>query len=224
MPTATSASARSWAKKLSTNFVPGQGAPLSVISTEISTAEFKGEYEKDIPETILGSDFLAKYKTHDDPVTTIQPDATYRVAGPTRHPVEENERVLKFIESLNAAKTGDENALATAGELMYRAHESYRDNCQLSIPEVNFLVDAVRKRGHECGLYGAKITGGGTGGTVAVFGKSAALKEHIPHIATEFSRRIGVMPDMFTGTSPGAIEFGAKRYAFGANGWKRFDV
>ena len=30
---------------------------------------------------MLGSDFLTKYKTHDDPVTTIQPDATYRVVA-----------------------------------------------------------------------------------------------------------------------------------------------
>jgi L-arabinokinase len=192
--------------------------------TEISTAEFKAEYEKEIPETMLGSDFLAKYKTHDDPVTTIQPDATYRVVGPARHPVGENERVLKFIAALQAAKSGDESALATAGELMYGAHESYRDNCRLSVPEVNFLVEAVRKRGAASGLYGAKITGGGTGGTVAVFGKIAALKEHIPQIAVEFSRRVGVAPDIFEGTSPGAIEFGAKRYAFGASGWKRFDV
>ena len=192
--------------------------------TEISPAEFKNEYEKEIPETMLGSEFLAKYKTHDDPVTIIQPDATYRVIGPTRHPVAENERVLKFIAALQAAKAGDEKALVTAGELMYGAHESYRDNCKLSVPEVNFLVEAVQKRGAKAGLYGAKITGGGTGGTVAVFGQIAALKEHIPQIAVEFSRRVGVMPDIFEGTSPGAIEFGAKRYAFGANGWKRFDV
>jgi L-arabinokinase len=192
--------------------------------TEISPAEFKSEYEKEIPETILGSDFLAKYKTHDDPVTTVQPDATYRVVGPTRHPIAENERVLKFIEALNAAKAGNEKALVTVGELMHGAHESYRDNCRLSVPEVNFLVEAVRKRGPELGLYGAKITGGGTGGTVAVFGKIAALKEHIPQIATEYSRRVGEVPDIFEGTSPGAIEFGAKRYAFGANGWRRFDV
>ena len=97
--------------------------------TEISSAEFKAEYEKEIPETILGSDFLVRYKTHDDPVTTIQPDATYRVAGPARHPVAENERVMKFISALKSANGGDEKALIAAGELMYGAHESYRDNC-----------------------------------------------------------------------------------------------
>jgi galactokinase len=198
-------------------------APVSFL-TEISSAEFKAEYEQGIPETILGSDFLARFKTHDDPVTTVQPDATYRVVGPTRHPLAENERVLQFIEALKVAKSGDEAGLVKAGELMYAAHESYRDNCRLSVPEVNFLVEAVRKRGPENGLYGAKITGGGTGGTVAVFGKIAALKEHIPQIAIEYSRRVGEMPDLFEGTSPGAIEFGAKRYTFGASGWKRFDV
>jgi L-arabinokinase len=187
--------------------------------TEISTGELKSEYQAEIPDAILGSDFLAKYKTHDDPVTTVQPDATYRVAGPTRHPVAENERVLQFIAALQAAAKGDPHACVDAGNAMYAAHESYRDNCRLSVPEVNFLVEAVRKRGPEHGLYGAKITGGGTGGTVAVFGKSEALKEHIPQIATEYSRRVGAMPDIFEGTSPGAIEFGARRYIFGANGW-----
>ena len=124
------------------------------------------------------------------------------------------------MDALRAAKDGDEQALITAGEQMYGAHASYRDNCNLSVPEVNFLVEAVQKRGPKAGLYGAKITGGGTGGTVAVFGKLDALAEHIPHIATEYSRRVGVMPDIFEGTSPGAMEFGARRYAFGASGWK----
>ena len=188
--------------------------------TEVSSTELKSEYQSEIPETILGSEFLAKYKTHDDPVTTVQPDATYRVLGPTRHPIGENERVLRFISALQTAARGDEHACVEAGEMMYAAHESYRDNCRLSVPEVNFLVEAVRKRGPENGLYGAKITGGGTGGTVAVFGKIDALKEHIPQIAVEYSRRIGSMPDIFEGTSPGAIEYGARRYSFGANGWR----
>jgi len=188
--------------------------------TELSSQELRCEYLAALPETIVGSEFLAQHRTHDDPVTTIQPDATYRVAGPTLHPVEENERVLRFMDALRAAKDGDEAALVTAGEMMYGAHESYRDNCHLSVPEVDFLVEAVRKRGPKSGLYGAKITGGGTGGTVAVFGKIEALKEHIPQIAKEYSRIIGAMPDIFEGTSQGSGEFGARRYTFNANGWQ----
>ncbi|MFO1487853.1 MAG: hypothetical protein U1F65_05190 [Verrucomicrobiota bacterium] len=192
--------------------------------TELSVDQLRQEYAGALPEEIIGSQFIAQHKTHDDSVTKVQPDATYRVAGPTRHPVEENERVLKFMDALRAAKNGDEQALIAAGECMYGAHDSYKNNCHLSTEEVDFLVDAVRHRGHKAGLYGAKITGGGTGGTVAVFGKVEALKRHIPEIANEYSRRVGVMPDIFEGTSPGAMEFGARRYAFGAKGWQRFEV
>jgi L-arabinokinase len=198
-------------------------APLDYL-TELSVEELRTSYLPQIPETVVGSEYLAQHRTHDDPVTTIQPDATYRVAGPTRHPVEENERVLRFIDLLKGAKDGDEGMLTEAGELMYGAHESYRTNCQLSVDEVDFLVEAVRKRGPKAGLYGAKITGGGTGGTVAVFGKLAALKEQMPQIAVEYSRRVGAMPDLFEGTSPGAMEFGARRYNFSANGWRGVPV
>jgi L-arabinokinase len=198
-------------------------APIDYL-TELSAAELQSQYAEEIPGQMVGSDFLATYKNHDDPVTKVQPDATYRISGPTRHPIEENERVLRFIEAMRAANDGDEQALITAGDCMYAAHESYRDNCRLSVDEVDWLVESVRKRGPSCGLYGAKITGGGAGGTVAVFGTRAGLKEHVPHIATEYSRRVGAMPDIFEGTSPGAMEFGSRRYLFGASGWRRVDA
>jgi L-arabinokinase len=197
-------------------------SPLDYL-TEISVQELQ-QYAGELPETVVGSEFLDRHQTHDDPVTRISPDATYRVAGPTRHPVEENERVLKFMDALRAVKKGDRQALITAGECMYAAHESYRNNCRLSTNEVDFLVDCVRQRGAEQGLYGAKITGGGTGGTVAVFGAIEALAKHIPDIVNEYVRRVGVKPDVFEGTSPGAVEFGARKYQFAADGWRRFDV
>ncbi|MBN2035433.1 MAG: hypothetical protein JW768_01705 [Chitinispirillaceae bacterium] len=187
---------------------------------EVSVEDMNSMYLTHLPETLLGSEFTKTYKTHDDPVTKIQPDATYRVRGPALHPVEENERVLSFIDALRQASNGGgEKSLIAAGEAMYGAHESYRDNCHLSVEEVDFLVEAVRRRGPKNGLYGAKITGGGTGGTVAVFGKTEALHEQIPKIAVDYSRRIGVLPDVFEGTSPGAMEFGARRFCFGHEGW-----
>jgi galactokinase len=211
-------------KKIINDIRARKGQAVLDYLTELSVAELDAHYAKEIPEEIVGSEFLSKHRTHDDSVTKIQPDANYRVAGPTRHPVAENERVLRFMEALRTAKSGDEKALVAAGECMYGAHESYRDNCRLSTEEVDFLVESVRKRGTKSGLFGAKITGGGTGGTVAVFGKLEALKNHVPQIAQEYSRRIGVMPDIFEGTSPGATEFGARRYQFGAAGWRRFEA
>ena len=95
---------------------------------------------------------------------------------------------------------------------MFDAHESYRDNCHLSIKEVDFLVEAVRKRGSGGGIVRGenhrrwhRRNGGGVR-------QLEALREQVPQIAVEYSRRVGVMPDIFEGTSPGAVEFGARRY------------
>jgi len=104
---------------------------------------------------------------------------------------------------------------------MFASHQSYRDNCLLSTPEVDFLVNAVRSRGVAKGLYGAKITGGGSGGTVAVFGRQEALAVEAPAIAREYKRFTGLDVDVFEGTSPGAIEFGSFHYFFGPMGWVR---
>jgi galactokinase len=190
--------------------------------TELTVDAFEKKYKDALPETMVGSEFLAAYKSHDDPITEIQPDAVYRVLGPALHPVYENQRVLEFMDHLRAASNEDnEAALVAAGECMFGSHGSYRDHCLLSVPEVDFIVEAVRARGPAKGLYGAKITGGGSGGTVAVFGNQEALSREVPAIAREYKRLTGLDPDIFDGTSPGAIEFGSFRYTFGPTGWIR---
>ena len=187
--------------------------------TQLTVDSFEKDYRAVLPETMVGSEFLAQYQSHDDPITRIQLDAVYRILGPAAHPVHENHRVLKFIDHLRAASAKNEGALIAGGECMYDSHDSYRNNCMLSVPEVDFIVEAVRTRGPQNGLYGAKITGGGSGGTVAVFGNKDALTREIPAIAREYQRLTGLEADIFEGTSPGAIEFGVYRYTFGPMGW-----
>jgi galactokinase len=198
-----------------------EGKPPIKYLTELTIDLFDRKYKYKLLETITGSQFLAKYRSHEDPITRIQPDAKYRVLGPASHPIFENHRVLQFIEHLKSASNKNKLALIAAGDCMFASHASYRDNCLLSVPEVDFIVEAVRKRGPQKGLYGAKITGGGSGGTVAVFGTEKALAKEIPAIAKEYKRLTGLTPDIFVGSSAGAFEFGTLRYTFGAKGWIR---
>ena len=193
-----------------------EGLPAVKHLTEISDKEFAAR-SRHLPETLKGAEFLKRYGSHGDAATTIRPGTVYRVRGPARHAVRENERVLRFIAAL---RRGGAAGCAAAGREMYGAHASYRDECRLSVPEVDALVAAVRRRGAKQGLYGAKITGGGAGGTVAVFGRLEALEKFVPAIAREHARRFGVLPETYWGTSPGAFEFGARRYGPRAGGWQ----
>ena len=57
------------------------------------------------------------------------------------------------------------------GELMSAAHDSY-SACGIGSDGTDLLVELVREAGPQSGLYGAKITGGGSGGTVAILGRA----------------------------------------------------
>ena len=61
-------------------------------------------------------------------------------------------------------------------QLMYASHASY-GACGLGSDGTDRLVDLVARAGSARGVFGAKITGGGSGGTVAVLGTDAAESE-----------------------------------------------
>ena len=95
------------------------------------------------------------------------------------------------------------------GELMYQSHQSY-SACGLGSEGTDRIVELVRRAGISRGLYGAKITGGGSGGTVAVMGHVGA-GEAIEEVAARYEREMGHKPHLFTGSSPGALAFGHYR-------------
>ncbi|MEO8191351.1 MAG: galactokinase [Acidobacteriota bacterium] len=76
-----------------------------------------------------------------------------------RHVVTENARV---IEAVAALKTEDLRGL---GRLFNSSHDSERDDFEVSVPAVDAIVNAARG---EVGVYGARLTGGGFGGSVVV--------------------------------------------------------
>ena len=164
-----------------------------------------------LPERISGQEFLLCYGPTPDGVTAVEPETTYRVRSGTDHPILENERVGRFIRCLDRAGKGDETALVEAGGLMYASHFSYSANCGLGCEETDLLVRLVRERGPEEGLYGAKITGGGSGGTVAILGRTDS-EPAVREVAEMYRERTGIQPDLFDSTSPGACAFGTVQY------------
>lgn len=108
--------------------------------------------------------------------------------------------------------------LELLGELMLQAHASY-STCGLGSDGTNRLVNIVRQHmmsarraGVLPALYGAKITGGGSGGTVCVLGLSGpAGQAAVDAVVAQYREETGYQPFVFAGSSMGAVAFGHLR-------------
>ncbi len=172
----------------------------------IAPETFERALARYLPDEIRGDEFLARYGGTTDTVTTVDPRRRYRVRAPAAHPVYERRRAETFRELLLApAGEADRRRL---GALMYESHASY-GRCGLGSEGTDRLVALVRATGPAAGLYGARITGGGTGGTVAVIGRRDAAPA-IARVAAAYKRETGHRPHVFTGSSPGVVAFGSR--------------
>ncbi|CAN1799210.1 ARA1 [Linum perenne] len=180
----------------------------------LSPHRYESAYASKLPEQVMGEDFLKRYDSHDDPVTVVNRNTSYAVKASTAHPVYENFRVKAFKSLLTAANSDEQ--LEALGELMYQCHYSY-SACGLGSVGTDRLVEMVQmmqpskalKAQNGGTLYGAKITGGGSGGTVCVMGKkNVRSNEQILEIQKIYKAATGFMPYVFEGSSPGAGKFG----------------
>jgi L-arabinokinase len=89
---------------------------------------------------------------------------------------------------------------------MLASHASY-GACGLGSAATDRLVELVGHYGRNGALFGARITGGGSGGTVAVLGRAGAGPV-VEEVAATFGRETGHRPHVFSGSSPGAAAFG----------------
>ncbi|MBE9460560.1 galactokinase [Dyadobacter subterraneus] len=173
----------------------------------IPRSVFYQKYEKRLPETIRRNQYLEKYQIHVDPFTPLKDEVNYNVRANTRYAVEENQRVQLFSElSRGASVSPSERAFGLMGDLMYQSHYAYNE-CGLGAEATDFLVNVCRKEGAENGIYGAKITGGGAGGTVAILGKKSAGPTIERIFKTYAEAKLGE-PYLFEGSSDGADSYG----------------
>jgi galactokinase len=171
----------------------------------LTPAEFSARFEHELPEQISGAQFLDVYGGITDSVTAVRRDRPYRVRQATAHPIHEQQRVERFAQLLGALPqqpgVGEE-----LGHLMYASHASY-GACGLGSEGTDRLVELVATLGAKHGLFGAKITGGGSGGTVAVLGTDTAAA-NVHDIARRYTEETGRPAEVFTESGPGAGETG----------------
>lgn len=172
----------------------------------VTPSEFEREFLQRLPEQMSGAEFLARCSDTTDTVTEVDPARIYKVRRPAAHPIYEHHRVKMFRQLLLSPPSEEQRMML--GELMYQSHESYTA-CGLGSRGTDLIVSLVRAEGPSRGLYGARITGGGSGGTVAVLGGNDAYPA-VSRIVETYENIIGYRPYVFSGSSDGAAKFGFK--------------
>jgi galactokinase len=160
------------------------GAELIVINSGVAHNHAKGDYrtrraECERAAERLGVPQLRDLTVADLPRVMELPDPLGRRA---RHVVTEDERVLAAVRVL---RSGD---LAALGDLFYASHDSMRDDYEVSIPEIDELVELARA---ERDVHGARLTGGGFGGSVVMLAKVGRARPLAGRIAARYEERTG---------------------------------
>jgi galactokinase len=172
-------------RSLETRNVPiPEAAEIGVIDSGVRHSHAGGEYgarRRECEEAArrLGVALLREVQEASPPPWERLPEPLNRRL---RHVVTENARVLHAAEAL---RTGD---FAALGGLFLESHRSLRDDFEVSIAELDALVELARR---EPGIYGARMTGGGFGGSVVLMGARGETREAARRIARAYGERTG---------------------------------
>ncbi len=160
---------------------------LIVIDSQIRHQHASGEYRTRRAECEQACAALNVERLRDvDPVSLDLADTLEALPTPlgrrARHVVNENRRVLQMVDALRHER------LDECGRLLYEGHVSLRDDYEVSVPEVDALVEIAIT---EEGVYGARMTGGGFGGAIVALARAGAGREAGRAIARRYREETG---------------------------------
>ena len=191
-------------RDMSTRQVPfdlgAVGLELLVIDTRAKHSLADGQYgsrRADCEESarILGVDQLVDVEDVDEASAALGGE---RLAARPRHVVSEIARTRAFIELLDEGPL-EGVRVAVAGALMNDSHDSLRDDYEVSCEELDVAVEAARA----AGAYGARMTGGGFGGSAIALVSADAVLGVAQAVADAYEAR-GWQAPHFIRALPGA--------------------
>ena len=104
-----------------------------------------------------------------------------------RHVVTENARVLDAADALEKAD------LKTFGRLMAESHISLKNDYEVSCPELDLMVELA---GQVSGVHGARMTGGGFGGSTVNLVDKPSVEGFRRSVATAYEKATGLSPQI----------------------------
>ncbi|MFC7984303.1 galactokinase [Streptomyces sp. NPDC057336] len=147
-----------------------EGMRLLVVDTQVKHSHSEGEYGKrragcEKGAALLGVDALrdVPYAELDAALERLADDEEVRRL--VRHVVTEDERVERVV---NLLESGDTRAI---GPVLVEGHTSLRDDFRISCPELDLVVDTALSSG----ALGARMTGGGFGGSAIVLADASEV-------------------------------------------------
>ena len=176
------------------------GLELLVIDTRAKHSLADGQYgsrRADCEESarILGVGQLVEVEKLDEASAALGDD---RLVARTRHVVSEIARTRAFIELLDEGPL-EGTRLAVAGALMNDSHDSLRDDYEVSCEQLDVAVEAARA----AGAHGARMTGGGFGGSAIALVSADAVLDIAQAVARAYETRGWETPH-FIRALPGA--------------------
>mgnify|MGYP001422309355 CR=1 FL=1 len=131
------------------------------------------QFIKCLPEHISGRDFKAQYRESlKDPLSVVDDDTLYPVRAAVSFSVEASEQaeiallLLKGGVHMDSKDPNSQARMKIVGEMMYKQHMAYSD-MGLGCTETDEVVAFLRKMFPD-DVYGARVGGGGCGGTVVI--------------------------------------------------------
>jgi L-arabinokinase len=179
--------------------------------SNLDPLEFRSRYERWLPESLIGRECLARVGAHTDPFTTIYPGTEYPVRAAVRYATEENLRVQTVRALLESSSSGaSDSTVKILGEILCQSHGAYAE-CGLGSEACDELVALALKSG----FAGAKMTGGGAGGVVAILGRPDG-QPVVHRVAQDYGAERGARPYLFQGSSNGVNASGIRIHQLSA--------
>jgi galactokinase len=162
------------------------GLAVLVVDTRVAHSLADGEYGRRRAACERATDILGLRWLRDLSVDQL-PDALARLGNDdvrgdelqrrVRHVVTENDRVEQTVRLLRAG------AVTEIGDLLIESHRSLRDDYEVSCPELDLAVESTLA----AGALGARMTGGGFGGSVIALLPVLQVDAAIARVTADFA-------------------------------------